>query len=121
MLVRIADNPFVQFEGMHHNPASAGRWIAAKYLKPEDTLLLATGQTAIINAIEVEELDRPETTYNFEVADFHTYYVGSHGGHHVAEYYKISSGLGKIKIVGQGYVPAIGDKARIIYMFGGIG
>ncbi len=30
---------------------------------------------AIIEAIQVEELETPETTYNFEVEDFHTYYV----------------------------------------------
>lgn len=29
----------------------------------------------IIYAIEVEQLSNPETTYNFEVEDFHTYYV----------------------------------------------
>lgn len=29
----------------------------------------------IIEAIEVEKLAVPQTTYNFEVADFHTYYV----------------------------------------------
>ena len=27
--------------------------------------------------IEIEKLDAPETTYNFEVADFHTYYVSA--------------------------------------------
>ena len=30
----------------------------------------------IIEAIEVEKLAVPQTTYNFEVADFHTYFVG---------------------------------------------
>ena len=29
----------------------------------------------IIEGIKVEKLKKPETTYNFEVADYHTYYV----------------------------------------------
>lgn len=39
--------------------------------------MLSTGVCAIIEAIEVEQLEVPETTYNFEVEDFHTYYVGT--------------------------------------------
>ncbi len=38
--------------------------------------MLSTGACAIIEAIQTEQLTTPETTYNFEVADFHTYYVG---------------------------------------------
>ncbi len=37
--------------------------------------MLSDGSSAIIEAIEVEKLAVPQTTYNFEVADFHTYYV----------------------------------------------
>ena len=38
--------------------------------------MLSDGKAVIINSIEIETLESPETTYNFEVADFHTYYVG---------------------------------------------
>ena len=38
-------------------------------------MLLSSGVCAIIEAIQVEQLATPETTYNFEVEDFHTYYV----------------------------------------------
>ena len=38
-------------------------------------MLLSSEVCAIIEAIQVEQLEAPETTYNFEVADFHTYYV----------------------------------------------
>ena len=38
--------------------------------------MLSSGTYAIIETIQVEELEEPETTYNFEVADFHTYFVG---------------------------------------------
>ncbi len=37
--------------------------------------MLSDGTYAIIEAIDVEILKSPETTYNFEVEDFHTYYV----------------------------------------------
>ena len=40
-----------------------------------DFFLLSDGTYAIIEAIDVEVLKSPETTYNFEVEDFHTYYV----------------------------------------------
>ena len=38
-------------------------------------MLLSSGTCAIIEKLEVETLEQAETTYNFEVADFHTYYV----------------------------------------------
>ena len=39
--------------------------------------MLLIGKWDIISSIKVEELDIPETTYNFEVQDYHTYYVVS--------------------------------------------
>ena len=50
-------------------------FVCAKNLKVSDRLLLSDGEYAIIEEIEVEELANPETTYNFEVEEFHTYYV----------------------------------------------
>ena len=37
--------------------------------------MLSTGEDVTIEKVEVEKLTEAETTYNFEVADFHTYYV----------------------------------------------
>ena len=37
--------------------------------------MLSCGECVKIELIKIEKLDSPETTYNFEVADFHTYYV----------------------------------------------
>ena len=54
-----------------------GKWITAKELKKDDKLLLSDGSYGIIKSIKVEKLSEPETTYNFEVADFHTYFVGT--------------------------------------------
>ena len=51
------------------------KFIRAEELKIGFTLLLSDGTPVRIEAIEKECLSVPETTYNFEVADFHTYYV----------------------------------------------
>ena len=50
-------------------------FVEVKDLKISDKLLLSSGKCVTIEEIQVEELEKPETTYNFEVADFHTYYV----------------------------------------------
>ena len=70
-----ADNSrnILEFEGVKSN--GTGKWICARDLKISDQVLLSDGSCAIIEAIEVENLSAPETTYNFEVADYHTYYV----------------------------------------------
>ena len=40
--------------------------------------MLSDNTCAIIEEIKVESLFKPETTYNFEVEDYHTYYVCKH-------------------------------------------
>ena len=67
------DRKVVEFEGV--KASGTGTWICAKELKVSDQVLLLDGSCAIIEEIQVEKLSEPETTYNFEVADFHTYYV----------------------------------------------
>lgn len=52
------------------------KWVSAQDLKSGDKVLLSSGKYGIIIKVETKELDEPETTYNFEVGDFHTYYVG---------------------------------------------
>jgi len=54
-----------------------GQWIAAKDLMAGDLLTLADGTKAAIEKIWYEKLTAPVLVYNFEVADFHTYYVGN--------------------------------------------
>ena len=63
----------VLYEGIKTD--KKGKWITTKELKVSDQVLLSDGSCAIIEEIQVEKLFEPETTYNFEVADFHTYYV----------------------------------------------
>ena len=67
------DRKVVEFEGV--KASGTGTWICARELKVSDQVLLSDGSCAIIEAVEVEQLEQSETTYNFEVADFHTYYV----------------------------------------------
>ncbi len=55
--------------------ADLGAFVPAKDLKVGQSVLLADGSCAVIDGILVEELSTPETTYNFEVEDYHTYYV----------------------------------------------
>ena len=49
----------------------------AKDLKVGQSVLLADGTCAVIEEIRVQKLRAPETTYNFEVEDYHTYYVSN--------------------------------------------
>ena len=56
--------------------ALSEKWVSACKLKVGDKVLLSDGKYGIIVSVKIEELESPETTYNFEVADFHTYYVG---------------------------------------------
>ena len=51
-------------------------WINAGDLRVGDMLVTLEGSSIIIERIYREQLETPETTYNFEVEDFHTYYVG---------------------------------------------
>ena len=49
--------------------------ICAKELKVHEQVLTTDVTCVIIKEVQVEQLSEPETTYNFEVEDFHTYYV----------------------------------------------
>jgi hypothetical protein len=52
-------------------------WTEAKNLRPGYLLFLSNGETATVEALNIETLVEPLTVYNFEVADWHTYFVGS--------------------------------------------
>ena len=51
-------------------------WIGADYLKNGDKVVLYNGQQVTIEKVTLENLDFPVKVYNFEVEDFHTYFVG---------------------------------------------
>ena len=52
------------------------KWVSACKLKKGDKVLLSDGKYGIVKQTVCVHLTAPETTYNLEVADFHTYYVG---------------------------------------------
>ena len=51
-------------------------WTDAIQLRAGDRLQLLNGEYVIIEQVQHEILEAPVTVYNFEVEDFHTYYVG---------------------------------------------
>ena len=51
-------------------------WTEAKQLCVRDILVLQDGSRIPIEKVQYEMLASPVTVYNFEVADWHTYYVG---------------------------------------------
>ena len=52
---------------------------AAGELTAGDKVLLLDGGTAVVEAVATTHLDEPVKVYNFEVADWHTYYVSEQG------------------------------------------
>ena len=54
-------------------------WIAAGNLRVGDKVLLKTGEISTVESITVEKLDKPVKVYNFEVEDWHTYFVAESG------------------------------------------
>ena len=54
-------------------------FVNAGELKVGDELLDTGGNIFLIECYDVELTDEPTTVYNFQVEDFHTYYVGKNG------------------------------------------
>ena len=52
-------------------------WTLAGNLRAGDILVMLNGEKVVLELVQHEILETPVTTYNFEVADFHTYYVGT--------------------------------------------
>lgn len=51
-------------------------WTSAIDLRAGDILVMLNGEDVVVEQVQHELLESPETTYNFEVEGFHTYYVG---------------------------------------------
>ena len=51
------------------------KWVSACDLKHGDKVLLSDGMLCEVEGVTLKQLETPETTYNLEVDDFHTYYV----------------------------------------------
>ena len=51
-------------------------WTLARSLKAGDVLVLSNGELVTVELVQHEILESPIKVYNFEVEDFHTYFVG---------------------------------------------
>ena len=56
-----------------NNPVKG--WISAVDLRAGDLLVLRSGEYVVIEQVQHEILESPVKVYNFEVEDYHTYYV----------------------------------------------
>lgn len=54
-------------------------WTSAIDLKAGDILVMLNGGYVVVEQVQHELLESPETTYNFEVEGYHTYYVSGIG------------------------------------------
>ena len=52
-------------------------WTSAVDLRAGDILVMLNGEYVVVEQVQHELLESPETTYNFEVEAYHTYYVGT--------------------------------------------
>ena len=52
-------------------------WTKAVELRAGDILLTSNGEYVVVEQVQHEILEAPVEVYNFEVEDFHTYYVGA--------------------------------------------
>lgn len=51
-------------------------WTDAVRLRAGDVLVLVNGEYVVVERVQHEFLESPVTVYNFQVEDYHTYYVG---------------------------------------------
>ena len=54
-------------------------WTDAVRLRAGDILVLVNGEYVVVEKVQHEILESPVAVYNFQVADFHTYYVSGTG------------------------------------------
>ena len=52
-------------------------WIPANMIEEGDVVVLQSGEKAVVENIDKVVYDEPITVYNFEVEDFHTYFVSN--------------------------------------------
>lgn len=79
------DGEAVEIVGTGNHPIYVLRtnsFIPMEDVKPDDKLLLSSGRACKVLSVtqsSVASLDHTFTTYNLEVADFHTYFICEHG------------------------------------------
>ena len=78
-LVNIQTNNGETISSVEHpyyvNRNNTWSWISAKNLRVGDILVAVNGQKVIVEQVQHEILEQPQTLYNFEVEGNHNYYV----------------------------------------------
>lgn len=107
-------------------------WIDAVQLRAGDILVLVNGEYVVVEKIQHEILETPITVYNFQVADYHTYYVSDAGvlvhnkcggetsatkrGRQMHKDWDYGAGVSKEQIIAPGSrVDGIDELNRIVY------
>ncbi len=62
---------------MHPFYSPVKGWTSAVDLRAGDILVMLNGEYVVVEKVQHELLENPEITYNFEVEDYHTYFVGN--------------------------------------------
>ena len=70
----IARNPNEELEHVSYEGLTE-KWVSACDLEKGDKVLLSDGKYGIVKEVKTKEC-KEYITYNFEVEDYHTYYVG---------------------------------------------
>ncbi len=60
-----------------YNPVKG--WTDAVHLRAGDILVLVNGEYVVVEKVQHELLENPVKVYNFQVEDYHTYYVSESG------------------------------------------
>ena len=67
-------------------------WVAAVKVKNGDVLHTFDGKKILVEKVQYRKLEKPVKVYNFEVRDFHTYYVGKNNFQNDELTFKMATG-----------------------------
>ena len=70
------DGEIIQCTETHPFQVKGKGWVDACDLQPGDVVYTKDWNTATVNSVKLLELDEPVEVFNFEVEDFHTYFIG---------------------------------------------
>jgi len=70
-------------------------WVNARDLRAGDLLLRLNGRYVVIELVQHEILEAPVTVYNFEVADYHTYFVAENANVAVDDFILVHNACGQ--------------------------
>jgi len=72
-------NDIIKATKSHLFFTDSGWWKPAREIKSRTLILDSEGKYVRVENVSIDELEEPESTYNLNVVDFHTYYVGADG------------------------------------------